>query len=488
MRVQKRSPWLNSLGVVLAAMALWGTQANAAVSSDKPGSVVIWPKVIADGTRDTLISLTNTRNEQAYAHCEYVQALGICAVTGSFCSVPNASPGSPGACEPIAGNVCTQQWQEADFDIVLTRQQPTIWRVSTGRVDNPFLPADGACDLILPANPTDALRESCPGLFLIGQVPPAPDQPFRGQLTCIQVAMDGGAIGSNALKGEATIETLDSTQISTYNSINVEALPEGPVGGVEGLIRLDGVEYSACPTGVEVSHYAPGAQDLVAADLDPAACDPMAGCPVQTEITLVPCRNDFNSLTGTRFSTQVRSVNEFEQPLSNDTVFQCWANFDLRDIGIAPASASGTTFQRTRFIPNGTVCIQGNLNFGGCQSDADCGPGGVCGPVSGALAIVEEFHNTAASLADPTTDPAGTAASNGYSVAFNGSLERSGVCRNDVGTKCTSNAQCPNGLCRFSGAQCTGDAQCGVDDFCDRCINDEIMFTVAPIAVPTPVQ
>ena len=91
---------------------------------------------------------------------------------------------------------------------------------------------------------------------------------------------------------------------------------------------------------------------------------------MQTEITLVPCRNDFNSLTGTRFSTQVRSVNEFEQPLSNDTVFQCWANFDLRDIGIAPASASGTTFQRTRFIPNGTVCIQGNLNFAGCDSDA----------------------------------------------------------------------------------------------------------------------
>ena len=75
MRVQKRSPWLNSLGVVLTAMALWGTQASADVSSDKPGSVVIWPKVIADGTRDTLIQLTNTRNETAYAHCEYINAI-----------------------------------------------------------------------------------------------------------------------------------------------------------------------------------------------------------------------------------------------------------------------------------------------------------------------------------------------------------------------------------------------------------------------------
>ena len=60
MRVQKRSPWLNSLGVMLAAMALWGAPASADISSDKPGSVVMWPKVIDDGTRDTIITLTNT--------------------------------------------------------------------------------------------------------------------------------------------------------------------------------------------------------------------------------------------------------------------------------------------------------------------------------------------------------------------------------------------------------------------------------------------
>ena len=68
MRVQKRNPWLYSLGLVLAAMALSGTQAGADVTSDRPGSVIIWPKVIADGTRDTVITLTNTRNEQAQAH------------------------------------------------------------------------------------------------------------------------------------------------------------------------------------------------------------------------------------------------------------------------------------------------------------------------------------------------------------------------------------------------------------------------------------
>ena len=484
MRVQKRSPWLNGLGVVLAATALWGTQAQAAVSSDKPGSVVLWPKVIADGTRDTLITLSNTRNEQAYAHCEYVQALGICAVTGTFCSVPDAAPGSPGSCEAVPGNVCTQQWQSADFDVVLTRQQPTIWRVSTGRVDNPFLPADGACDLVLPANPGDAIRQSCPGLFLIGQVPPAPDQPFRGQLTCIQVAMDGTAIGSNGLKGEATIETLGSTQISTYNSINVEALQ---AASVDGLIRLNGVEYSACPEAVEVSHYAQGAQDLVAAAIDPAVCDPVEGCPVESEITIVPCRADYNAENAARWATDIRYTNEFEQTLSIEETFECWANFDLRDLGFAPAATSMTTFQRTRLIPTGSGrCILGDVNAA-CQDDADCGTGGVCGPVTGVLAIVEEFHNTVASLAVPPTGPAGSAASNGYAVDFDedGSLEREGRCRGDLTTRCTSNTQCPTGLCRYSGVSCTTDLQCGAGDFCDRCMNDEISFDADPIVVPT---
>ena len=484
MRVQKRSPWLNGLGVVLAAMALWGSQAQAAVSSDKPGSVVLWPKVIADGTRDTLITLSNTRNEQAYAHCEYVQALGICAVTGTFCSVPDAAPGSPGSCEAVPGNVCTQQWQSADFDVVLTRQQPTIWRVSTGRVDNPFLPADGECDLVPPANPGDALRQSCPGLFLIGQVPPAPDQPFRGQLTCIQVAMDGTAIGSNGLKGEATIETIGSTQISTYNSINVEALQ---AAAVDGLIRLNGVEYSACPEAVEVSHYAQGAEDLVAEAIDPAVCDPVEGCPVESEITLVPCRADYNAENAARWATDIRYTNEFEQTLSIEETFECWANFDLRDLGFAPADSSGTTFQRTRLIPTGSGrCILGDVNAA-CQDDADCGTGGVCGPVTGVLAIVEEFHNTVASLAVPPTGPAGTAASNGYAVDFDedGSLEREGRCRGDLTTRCTTNAQCPTGLCRYSGASCTTDIQCGAGDFCDRCMNDEISFDADPIVVPT---
>src|SRR5512134_35200 len=107
MRVQKRNPWLYSLGVVLAAMVLSGSRAGADLTSDRPGSVTIWPKVIADGTRDTLITLTNTRNEEAYAHCEYVQGLGICRLSGAYCTLPSAAAvATAPACPGGAGDVC----------------------------------------------------------------------------------------------------------------------------------------------------------------------------------------------------------------------------------------------------------------------------------------------------------------------------------------------------------------------------------------------
>lgn len=480
MRVQKRSPWLNGLGVAVAAMALWGAQAQADVSSDKPGSVVMWPKVIADGTRDTLITLTNTSNMTAYAHCEYVQALGICSIqdppgTLDFCQV-GATPGAPGSCPALPGNVCQPQWQSADFDIVLTRQQPTIWRVSTGRVADPTLTPNGVCIDDPSMGPDDPARQSCPGLFLIGQVPPAPDQPFRGELRCIQVAMDGSEVGTNSLKGEATIQTLGATppQISTYNSVNIEALAPSD----DGIIELNDIEYSACPEAVELSHYGQGAESA-AADIDPSICDLAAGCPVESELTIVPCRADFIGEIGAAVPLLIEYTDEFEFTLSTSTVLDCWGNYDLRDLSYQPASS---TFVRTRITPTGSGrCILGDINAV-CSTDAQCGPGGVCGPISGVVAVVEEFHNTALSLIGEQAP--GTAASNGYLVDLAsdpGGLGREGRCRVN-GADCQSDGECPaSGLCRYSGASCADDVACGAGDFCDKCMNDEISFEADPI-------
>lgn len=480
MRVQKRSLGLKSLGVMLAAVALWGAPALADISSDKPGSVVLWPKVINDGTRDTIITLTNTSNVTAYAHCEYVNSAAFCAITGGYCT-PGARAGGPGQCPALPGNACVPQWQSGDFDIVLTRQQPTFWRVSTGRQDNPFLPPNGACDTTLGPPAT----QSCPGLFPTGQIlPVAPS--FRGELRCVQTAMDGSLITQNSLKGEATLVTtvtdaggaLIDTSVSTYNSINVEGV-NGPT--VDGIVRLNGVEYSACPPAVEVSHYSSGAPSI-AESINDSVCDPTDGCPVEAEITIIPCRADFENEIGAAWTTQIFYYNEFETRTSTGGPADCWQNFDLRDYNYNPVGPFGTEFQRSTIANGGGArCIRGAFNAL-CSDDDDCGPGGVCGPPTGILAIVEEFHNTAASLADPPTGAAGSAASNGYIIAAaDGSLERAGRCRGDITERCTVDAECPSGLCRLSGANCATDTDCpGAGDFCDRCMNDEINFVTIP--------
>jgi hypothetical protein len=215
---------------------------------------------------------------------------------------------------------------------------------------------------------------------------------------------------------------------------------------------------------------------------------------VRTEITLIPCRADFANESGARFNAFFQIWDEFESFLSREVPFDCWATVDLQDLGIG--NANNATFFHTRATSTGSgLCIQGqNNDVIGCTSDstppnlantgiAGCGLGGVCAPVSGILAVVEEFHTTDNSVGFFTG--VGTDASNAYGFDANrdGSIQRRGRCRNALTTTCTSDAQCPTGLCRIaSTTACTTDANCpGVDDFCDRCMNDEISFDADPI-------
>jgi hypothetical protein len=424
MRVQKRNPWLYGLGVVLAAMALLGTRAGADVTSDRPGSVVIWPKVIADGTRDTIISLTNTSNTQAYAHCDYVNGIGICSVSGAYCTLPseNAAPDAP-ACPGGSADICQLNWIKENFDIILTRQQPTFWRVSTGRIFDPIVDLQPGIECKTGGLPP---RQTCPGFFLSGQVIP-PVQPFRGELRCVQTSMDGNAIAGNALKGEAKIETLgEIPQLSEYNSINVRAI--SPPVDDPSILPLNGADpsqtdynvYNACPEAVEVTNYGRGADDLVAAEINPAACAG-SGCPVTTEFTVIPCRADYENDIPTHFTLNIDYTNEFEQTVSTGGDFDCWTTFTLENLGFQ--GTIGSTFQRTRITPSGSgLCIQGanDLINKPCRVDADCGAGAdaVCAPASGILAVVEEFHGSDMTI--PFIFPAGSDAANTYGVDVRG--------------------------------------------------------------------
>jgi hypothetical protein len=165
------------VGLMAAALVglVVGGGAQAQVTTERSASILVWPKVIADGTRDTIIQITNTSNSMVHAHCFYVNGAS---------TFPEFPP------DPIRN---PPRWTEIDFDIMLTKQQPTHWVVSTGRL---FDPEAESCS-------TDEDFFACNDAGLnIGRVPPV-DEFFTGELKCIEVDMSGAPVSGNRLHGRA---------------------------------------------------------------------------------------------------------------------------------------------------------------------------------------------------------------------------------------------------------------------------------------------
>ena len=93
--------------VTLGACMLLVGLAQADVTTERPGSLLIFPKVVQAGGRETIIQITNTSNSVDNLHCFYLDG--------------RAGPGGRPLCAVT------------DFYISLTKQQPTHWDVSTGR-------------------------------------------------------------------------------------------------------------------------------------------------------------------------------------------------------------------------------------------------------------------------------------------------------------------------------------------------------------------
>src|SRR5262249_30289922 len=88
MRVFKQNPWLPSLGVLLAAV-IGARYAPGGVTTDEPGAIVIFPKVISDSSRDTLIQLTNASTSTQHVTCVYVDTSTASPGTCSGTNPPN---------------------------------------------------------------------------------------------------------------------------------------------------------------------------------------------------------------------------------------------------------------------------------------------------------------------------------------------------------------------------------------------------------------
>jgi hypothetical protein len=459
MRGSKRSPWLFGLGVLLAVLVVYGGHARADVTTDRSGTVIVFPKVVADGTRDTIIQIANTSNTQTTVLCIYVNAAGFCSVTtstpcdldsdchagtcagganiGLACSVGTQDVDCPGSTCTASGatsaELCVHQCQPTNFEIFLTAQQPTSWTVSSGRSDFPF-----------------------GGL----SVPPVAS-PFVGELKCVQVDGSGAPLGQNSLKGEATIFAVAAGptfgQVSEYNAIGILGNPAALgnptrlpgnslvlnfnlagtcLGGANiGLacsadtqdvdcplstctFNSDG-EFNACPNSLVMNHYAEGATDL------------FTGATVNTELTLVPC-TEFVESVPTHALAQFQVVNEFEQPLSASIAFDCSLNRSLARISsVFTAANIGSDFAKTRIRPaDGSICYTGDNRCHRCTlGDTDL----QCNPVSGTpLPVGALVGNCDCSTANPCVNPTG------------------------IGACAISHANCQNdGDCPGAGDSCT---------------------------------
>jgi hypothetical protein len=206
------------------------------------------------------------------------------------------------------GTVDNETWFEVDFHIWLTKQQPTHWSVAQGRNFDP------GC----------GFGEDCSG-FPPGLVPPMPE--FEGELKCIEVTESGEPITGNHLEGVATIKVTDDNvdrrqsagDVAKYNAIgirgNPDAVPSNP-------LLLDGVTYDACPERLILNHFSTGAEDPSINVTNTS----------ETELTLVPCRQDFEFQEPGEVKLQFLIFNEFEEQFSASITVRCYFNEEITSI------------------------------------------------------------------------------------------------------------------------------------------------------------
>jgi hypothetical protein len=375
-----------ALGLCLLAAP---SPAQGRTTSDQPAAILYWPKIVVDSggiftsgiATDTLVRLSNicdpgVEGNPCYqggtglygmkqAHCFYVDANSHCSnaptqvcQSGADCGIGSCIPG----------------WSEIDFDIVLTVGQPLAWHAAEGLGygDLPmYLP--GQC--VTPPGRICNSDSQCGAGGCVKQqsnigtgIPPVPEDPFVGSLLCIEYNPTANppvadqTATTNTLKGEATIEgTVDSLiDIASYNAVGVKYV--GPVdGSPTNQLALDGSEYDTCPTTLVLDHL----------------FDAPSGGPI-TDLTLVPCGNDFLTQTGGKATAQFVVFNEFEQRFSTTRTVDCFLESQLSKLdttdptrSIFSESVSGTIAGQTRIHPVGNAATGrglvgvARLQFGG---------------------------------------------------------------------------------------------------------------------------
>jgi len=399
-----------TLGVCLLGLA---SSTRALSTSDKPAAILVWPKIVVDTnalieprTTDTIIQLGNALHNAGLkqAHCFYVNANSHCSETAaepgkvcrdaSQCPLPGtvcvggSNAGQPcdptnidacpnGACVSPGNANCVAGWSEVDFEVLVTHDQPLAWKASAGLKRGEFpinasgvcvggSAPGGACD------PRSSINTCGTGACQASDsnagsgIPPVAEDPFVGTLKCIQYdpksnppAPDQGST-ANELIGSASIEACSDT-ICDGGTVDVERYNASGVqfnvadNSHPGEVHLDGSQYQACPSTLILDNIFDNAPDPLSAATDTVPT-------VITDLTLVPCGDDFLRQDPGNATAQFLVFNEFEQRLSTSRKVDCFFERQLSLIdtsnslrSIFSFSVQGTLVGQTRIRGVGTA-------------------------------------------------------------------------------------------------------------------------------------
>lgn len=378
MRTVMRKPVLAGILTVLGTVFLGTGAASADVTSDRAAAILVWPKLIyssaedtylspAGHTIDTTIQLTNTSSEEVFLRCFYVNANSHCS------NEPTRVCGNHSDCNlTFLGGLCQPGWIEVDFEITLTPHQPLVWNLGDGMA-------------ALPCTDAPCAPGGVSGLYTnVGNIPPANEDPFMGELKCIQVGPNNEPIDRNDIKGEATIVTVrpgedQSVDARGYNAVGIQAI-EGANDG-DNTLRI-GEEYNGCPSVLILDHF-----------FDDAV-EPISGDYVKTHLTLVPCSQNLELQAPFHTTVQLLVFNEFEQRFSASQPLNCFKEFELCSLGTGrnrPLNAPGfddpnfQSCQRSVFsaFVNGTLTGQTRIRGTGGDNEEHG---------FGLLGVAEEFY------------------------------------------------------------------------------------------------
>jgi hypothetical protein len=358
---------------VLGTLAVAGAVrlARADVASDKPGAILVFPKIVIDTSgvlgppTDTEIQITNTSNSVISARCYLIDATSHCS-NAKVCSNARTeqctmdSDCSSGSCFPAACTLakvadgavvgkggcpaggtcvgpCNPRLVETDFRMTLTKRQPVTWKASEGLSSFP-------CDPL-----TNPENNGCPnGLSNIGSdgspssAAAAQEDPFVGEIKCVEVdpSTFQPSTGLNPinnftgdLKGEATIVSADGTKVDArkYNAIGIQSLgPNSNNNDDTLLVGGPAPEYNGCPKALIVDSLFDNAP-VTTHDGDVSGS-------VVTDLTFVPCTEDLATQSPSAATLQFTVYNEFEQRFSTSIGFSCFKEVQLSDIDSRPGN------------------------------------------------------------------------------------------------------------------------------------------------------